>query len=61
MEAAVTNLDVLPEVVVPLVFSELYSRYGNTNPGLVCMVCAVLQLGNAEVVAPMLWPKPKQG
>ena len=57
MEAAVSNLDVLPEVVVPLVFSELYSRFGARHPGLVCLICAALQLGNAELVAPMLWPQ----
>merc|ERR1711920_258586 len=42
--AAVNNLDVLPGVIVPNVYSEIYARTVHHSPATVCMVCALLQL-----------------
>lgn len=56
MEAAVANVDVLPSLVVPLVFTEMYAR----APAAVCMLCGVMQLANAEVAVPAMWPKDSE-
>lgn len=53
MEAAIANVDVLPSLVVPLIFTEIYAR----SPVAVCLLCAAMQLANSEAAVPLMWPK----
>jgi len=56
LRAAVNNLDMVPGLVVPNIFSEMYARLG---PHSVCILCAGIQVANAQVAIPLLWPKMK--
>ena len=44
----------VPGLVVPNIFSEMYARLG---PHSVCVLCSSIQVANAQIFIPLLWPK----
>eukprot|EP00038_Savillea_parva_P024702 m.44845 g.44845 ORF g.44845 m.44845 type:complete len:456 (-) comp6578_c0_seq1:18-1385(-) len=55
-EFLLSNLSTLSGLVLPNVYSAIYSATADSRPQTVFLLCACLHLLNAEVVVPSLWP-----
>eukprot|EP00040_Diaphanoeca_grandis_P018094 m.95121 g.95121 ORF g.95121 m.95121 type:complete len:107 (+) comp26786_c4_seq7:176-496(+) len=56
-EAAVNNLSLILQLVIPNLYSEMYTR---VSPASASLLCAALQISNAHLAIPLLWPTKQQ-